>query len=458
MPGGLRSSRRAFIRVAAGAGSLALAGCAGTTPASAPAQTVASSAPLSQASAAASAQRATASAPASSQSLVYYNWFTPADPQNQVFPHAVALFGQQHPGVKVSNNVVPGSPSQLEAKLEVLIAGGTPPDVSALNPQLITPLYSKQLLVNLTPDIQRDAATFDPSDFFPQSLTRVIKNGKQYAVPLQMGLFVIIYNRTLFKAAGVAEPDDTWHWATEFVDAAKQLTNRAKLQFGAVQPPIQPPIWAYGGDVLSPDGKTCLLDQPPAIAALQWMSDLVFKYQVSPKPGDLQGTSTLNLFSTGRLAMDIDITGTVSQFERQKLNFDWDLAHLPQGPKGRFTMAQGPSLAVFAASRQRELAWQWTALYTGKDIQQYAAKVGRVVSARQSAASAYESLPPPPIHRAPLIDSAAFSRQQLFLTNWAQFNDVLTKNLDDALTLGVKTAQAAAQAACQQIDPLLKGS
>ncbi|HEY8746218.1 MAG TPA: hypothetical protein VIU62_24265, partial [Chloroflexota bacterium] len=79
---------------------------------------------------------------------------------------------------------------------------------------------------------------------------------------------------------------------------------------------------------------------------------------------------------TSRLGMLIDITGTVSQIERQAPHFEWDLAHLPQGPKGRFTIAQGPSLSVFQASTQRDLAWQWTEFYTGKEIQQYAATVG----------------------------------------------------------------------------------
>jgi multiple sugar transport system substrate-binding protein len=455
-----RYSRRSVLHLLAIGSTVALSSCAGGTAttsqtAATPVAPTPASSSTGQTSATTGAVAGAAVAPVSNATLVYYNWFTPTDPQSQVFPHALTLFTQQHPGVKISNNVVAGGLAPLEAKLEVLIAGGTPPDVSALNPQLITPLFSKNLLADLTPDIQRDAKLFDPSDFFPETLTRVVKNGKQYAIPLQMGLFVIIFNRTLFKAAGVAEPADSWTWASDFVEAARKVTSTEKRQFGAIQPPMEPPIWSYGGDVLSADGKTCLLDQPAAVTALQLISDLVFKYQASPRPADLQDTNALNLFMTSRLGMLIDITGTASQVERQAPHFDWDLAHLPLGPKGRFTIVQGPSLSVFQASKQRDLAWQWTEFYTGKEIQQYAATVGRVVSARQSAAAAFKALPAPPANRAPLVDSAAFSRQRLFLTNWAQVNDVMTKNLDDSLTLGTKPAQQAAQAACQELTPLL---
>ena len=265
-----RYSRRSVLHLLAIGSTVALSSCAGGTAttsqtAATPVAPTPASSSTGQTSATTGAVAGAAVAPVSNATLVYYNWFTPTDPQSQVFPHALTLFTQQHPGVKISNNVVAGGLAPLEAKLEVLIAGGTPPDVSALNPQLITPLYSKSLLADLTADIQRDAKVFDPSDFFPETLTRVVKSGKQYAIPLQMGLFVIIFNRTLFKAAGVAEPTDSWTWATDFVEAATKLTSTTKRQFGAIQPPMEPPIWSYGGDVFSADGNlACWISRRPS--------------------------------------------------------------------------------------------------------------------------------------------------------------------------------------------------
>lgn len=390
-------------------------------------------------------------------SISYFNWFSPADPQNVVLPQARKRFVQTFPHVTIQNQFASGT-TQLQAKLETMVAAGTPPDTSALNPQIITPLYSKGLLMDLTTLIKQDAATWKPEDFFPATLTRVIKDGKQYAVPLQIGLYVMIVNLDLFKRAGVSLPTDRWTWETEFVAACQQLTrapSRGSKQFGTILPPIEIPIWANGGDLLSADGTRCLLDQPAAYEAIQWMSDLRFKDKVAPLQGDLEGLNPLKMFMTGRLGINIDITGSVSQIERQKPPFNWDLFIVPRGKVTRATIVQGPSLAVFNASRHHDLAWDWVELYTGPEIQMFAATQARVVSARQSAARAYVALPAPPEHRAPLVDSVAFARQRLFLANWAQVNDTISKNLDDVLTSNKITPRQATAAACQQLQSLL---
>ncbi|HEU5223995.1 MAG TPA: extracellular solute-binding protein [Candidatus Lumbricidophila sp.] len=47
-------------------------------------------------------------------------------------------------------------------------------------------------------------------------------DGKQYAIPYRLDGNVIYYNKDLFKAAGVADPDGTWTW-DDYVAAAEKL-------------------------------------------------------------------------------------------------------------------------------------------------------------------------------------------------------------------------------------------
>lgn len=201
-----------------------------------------------------------------------------------------------------------------------------------------------------------------------------------------------------------------------------------------------------------------MLDQLAAHQAVQWMADLRFKYEVAPTAADLSTLNVTELFLAGRLAMDIDITGTVSRIARAKPKFAWDLAEVPKGKAGRFTIVQGPSMVAFQGSKSRDLGWKWIEVYTGKSVQLFGATVAQVVSARKSADEAYLKLPPPPEHRGPQVDSISFARQHFYHAKWAQINDIINKHLDDVLTTQTKTAQPAMEDACRELAPLLQST
>lgn len=389
--------------------------------------------------------------------VVYMHFFTPGDPQLIIMPHAQKIFAQQMPNVTLKIEFNAGG-AQLETKLETMLAGGTPPDAATVNPQVVLPLMSKGTLMDLSPFIKGDAATYLPEDFYPPTLTRVVSDGKQYGIPLQMGLYVLIYNKDLFKAAGVGDPTDAWHWDTEFLEAAQKLTKGSggAKQYGTSMPPMEAVIWANGGDLFSADGKQCVVDQPAAAAAVQWLGDLRFKYKVTPLASDLASINTTDLFLNGRLAMNIDIAGTVSRIIQAKPKFGWDIAHVPSGKAGRFTVVQGPSMLAFDSAKNKDLGWKWIELYTSKDVQLFGTTVAQVVSARKSADEAYVKLPPPPGNRGPQVDSVSFARQHYYAAKYAQIDNTLNKNLDDVWTTNTKPAQEAMTAACKQINPLLQ--
>ena len=48
-------------------------------------------------------------------------------------------------------------------------------------------------------------------------------DGHQYGLPRDLNTIALFYNKTMFDAAGIAYPDDTWDWA-KLVEVAKQLT------------------------------------------------------------------------------------------------------------------------------------------------------------------------------------------------------------------------------------------
>jgi multiple sugar transport system substrate-binding protein len=145
----------------------------------------------------------------------------------------------------------------------------------------------------------------------------VIFNGRVYGHPTNAAANGIWFHKDLLDAAGLDYPQGPWTWE-QFLPIAKALTIRNDVgrvvQYGFLcdwgQNYIQF-IWQFGGAMYSDDGTRCTLDSPEAIAALQFMHDLIYKHRVSPSPVEelaMQtqggwGSGVITLFGGKRAAM-----------------------------------------------------------------------------------------------------------------------------------------------------------
>ncbi|MBI3969656.1 MAG: sugar ABC transporter substrate-binding protein [Chloroflexi bacterium] len=370
--------------------------------------------------------------------------------------YALDRFPERVPAGRVELVAVPNA--QVLEKLQVMVAAGTPPDTAQINPRVITPLMSKGILADVTRYAKRDGKEFQQDDFFPAALERLIKDGKLHGAPVQMGLFVLIHNRDLFKASGVALPNDTWTWDT-LAEAAGRLTRGEgdTKRFGITSPPWEILVWAYGGEILDKAEKVCLLTDPKAQAGLQWLKDLRHRHQAAPRPGEVTGLTNQQLFVAGRLAMNVVIPGFVNDMEKASPPFDWDLAFVPKGPARRATIVQGPSMAAIAQSKHLDLAWEWLKWFTGVEVRQFAAREDHAVGARKSGAAEYLKLPAPPANRRPLVDSANFARNQPYIAQYDEMTKVINAEWDAAIANNTKSIKEATESAKRQIDALLAG-
>ena len=101
--------------------------------------------------------------------------------------------------------------------------------------------------------------------------------GKFYALPYVGNSQLFFYRKDLFEKYKLASPT-TWH---DVLAAAKKIGEGEKM-FGyvmraaagnAVVADFMPLLWAFGGDVLDPEGKP-VCDSPAAIDALRFMLEL----------------------------------------------------------------------------------------------------------------------------------------------------------------------------------------
>jgi len=106
-------------------------------------------------------------------------------------------------------------------KLNTLIAGGTPPDVFAMDAPLFMDWQNRGALLNLQPYIDADPAFL--SGIYPQTLSAYKTADGYYGLPRDFQTIVLFYNKDMFDAAGVEYPTSDWTY-DDMLAAAKKLT------------------------------------------------------------------------------------------------------------------------------------------------------------------------------------------------------------------------------------------
>lgn len=134
----------------------------------------------------------------------------------------------------------------------------------------------------------------------------IIHEGRVYGFPTNAAVNAIWFHKDLFDEYGVPYPEGPWTWE-QFLQVAKRLTVRDKngrpVQFGFLMD-----WWnwyhfvlQWGGRLYTPDGTRCIIDSAQAIAAVQWMQDLIYKHRVMPSPVEEAAMATQGGWGSGTI-------------------------------------------------------------------------------------------------------------------------------------------------------------
>ena len=275
-------------------------------------------------------QGTTAPAPAGQPVEIEFSFW--GDPRLvDTFQKDIADFAKTAPNVQVKTIHMP---ADYYTKLETLIVGGTPPDISMMAYTSVPEFGAKGALRDLDAQIKKSA---NVDDLYPSVREAMKYKGLYYGLPRDVTTFALFYNQQLFDEAGVKYPDATWTWHT-FLDAAKRLTKPGAgpetAVYGFHHRPLydQTMVWPWqnGGEFLNKAQTACLLDAPAATEALQWLADLRNVHGVAPRPNALGTEDQGRLFLDRRIAMYILGYSSGIAF-RGVQGLRYDVAVLPQG-------------------------------------------------------------------------------------------------------------------------------
>jgi multiple sugar transport system substrate-binding protein len=169
-------------------------------------------------------------------------------------------FNRTHTDVKVDAQIGAVADS-LQAKMTAALAGGKYPDVVYIFGPNVANLARSPKALDLTKAVTTKAWNWD--DFYPAAREAVTIDGKVRAIPALIDSLAVVYNKRLFRQAGIPAPKAGWTW-DDYRAIARQLTNKSKGVFGTGWPGVGdedtvwrlwPMVWDLGGDVLAPGGK-----------------------------------------------------------------------------------------------------------------------------------------------------------------------------------------------------------
>jgi multiple sugar transport system substrate-binding protein len=238
------------------------------------------------------------------------SWSDPIE--QRIEQRYVQHFTDARPGVHVSLESVTNQ-DEYRDRILTSIAAGTPPDVFLLDNIDIPVFGARDVLMDVAPVIRRLGLN---ADAFDQRVLDIFTvDGKLLAIPKGFTPMVLVYNKRLFREAGIPEPNARWTW-DDFLSAARALTrdrdgDGVADQFGTFFDRRVflwiSWIWSGGGDVLCRDGKHAsgCLDSPATSRALRWYLDWVQRDSIAPRVFTLRRTlgDQFRLFNSGRIAM-----------------------------------------------------------------------------------------------------------------------------------------------------------
>jgi multiple sugar transport system substrate-binding protein len=220
----------------------------------------------------------------------------------------------------------------------------------------------------LDPYIKRDAKAIPLNDYIEFQLkAQQVQGMGQYALPMYIAIYALLYNKQLFLKKGLPFPDDTWDWS-KFAEVSAKLTDQSQNiwggllfgnRFGATK------IFQNGGEVVSAaDDRKSAFTTPTGLEALQWIHDRLWKDRSWAQPAAVKDGGFKDRFAMltgGKLAMTEDSASwAIGDIVKDNPNAvgDWDLAVLPKG-KQRVSRSSIDAWTIWKGAPEQDAVWEF---------------------------------------------------------------------------------------------------
>ena len=258
--------------------------------------------------------------------LEFIQWWEPELPAGAL-RGIMDEFEAQNPGITVT--LVSGPYSSTRDQIVVGAASGTLSDVVGLDGAWVNDLAKQGAIAPM--DGLMEGAGFDSSE-----VAAIISlDGNSYMFPVASFVYPIFVNLDLMADAGLENPPTT---RSEFVEAARKLTNESANQHGWVLPlSLQAPngiqndvmswVWA-SGDSMMKDGKPDLTNEN-VVGTLEYIQSMYDEGLISPGAFAKKEQDKVEEFVNGRVAMMVDSLAHINLIRERNPDLNFGITALP---------------------------------------------------------------------------------------------------------------------------------
>jgi multiple sugar transport system substrate-binding protein len=318
-------------------------------------------------------------------------WTFHANEEGAWMQSLVDEYAKINPNVTIKLEFIPGTEYMNGTALTSAFAADSGPDIYVMSPGDFLKYVNSGLALDLTPYYTQ--AMLD--DFMATSIQAVTVDGKIYAVPFEIELLGLYYDKDVLDAAGLAAPK-TWD---ELVDATRRLTTPTMpgLAIPTEQGYYQnfvwyPFLWANNSEVLDVNTKRGVFEGARVEQSLKIWGDLL-KAGAAAK---LPRPPTDALIGDGTVPMQIVGTWLIGTLEREYPGKNIQLAPIPVPAGGRAaTDAGGWKFMVNAKTRYKDEAAKFVMWALAENIEkplEWCTEVKFAYSPRKSVVAAGQSI------------------------------------------------------------------
>lgn len=386
-------------------------------------------------------------------------WLMTGEISPKTYDAVNAAFEQRFPGWSV--NVQIQQWSGISTKLTTALAGSAPPDAMEIGNTDVAEFAASGGLENLD-GVRR--ALPNSSNWLGGLVGPAEYNGGLYAVPLLAGDRVVIYNKQMFKKAGIKNTPNSI--AQLLADGAKlKKTFKNVKDFSPLYLPGEywyaaiPLVWAYGGQIAthSSNGWTGQLETKASLAGLNEFKKVQNTLSVpASRDVNTNAPDQDSVFASGKAAMIIgggwEPGVIVSDNPKMKNNYGTFVfpGIKPGTPAPVFI--GGSDIGIAANSPYKAEALEWVKLMTSPTYQTMMVHNDGLMPNATSLLSVGKSLP----GQADYYKAAQHSDFTPASPGWATVEaDNTMETLFSDIATGKMSVAAAAKATDSQLNTLL---
>jgi multiple sugar transport system substrate-binding protein len=246
--------------------------------------------------------------------------------------HMVDLWNAKNAGDKIEVTVIPDN--QMVTKLATGVTAGDVPDLISFDLIFMPDFMKADYLVDMTTELSADPNQAKVAQAFRDLATY---DGKLYGTGFTPDVSILLYNKGLFKQAGL-DPEKPPKTLAELKDYATKIHALGPDIYGYYFSgscggcnifTVAPMMWGSGTHLLPANGDDKALDGPGIKEVLQLFQDL-WKAGVIPESAQADtGANFQATFETGKIGMQGSGGFAIAALKDKHPEIDFGIAHLP---------------------------------------------------------------------------------------------------------------------------------